>query len=110
MKFFRPIPGYWCKIMKITLGQVFIAILLTSVSYASSSSAQKMLNNPVTLSVEKASLGKALKMIEKQADVKFAYSKSIINIDQQVSVLANGQSLDEVLSSLLTPIGITYRV
>ncbi len=110
MKFFRPIPGYWCKIMKITLGQVFIAILLTSVSYASSSSAQKMLNNPVTLSVEKTSLGKALKMIEKQADVKFAYSKSIINIDQQVSVSANGQSLDEVLSSLLTPIGISYRV
>lgn len=109
MKFFRPIPGYWCKIMKITLGQVFIAILLTSVSYANSSNAQKMLNNTVTLSVENASLGKALKMIEKEADVKFAYSKSIININQQVSVLANGQTLDEVLRNLLTPIGISYR-
>lgn len=110
MNFFRPIPGYWCKIMKITLGQVFIAILLTSVSYASSSSAQKMLNNPVTLSVEKTSLGKTLKMLEKQAGVKFAYSKSIINIDQQVSVSATGQTLDEVLHNLLTPIGISYHV
>ena len=72
--------------MKITLGQVFIAILLTGMSYATTTKAQAVLDKQVTISANKSSLSNALKLIEKDANVKFVYSKSIIQTDQQVSV------------------------
>jgi len=78
MKFFLLIPKYWCKIMKITLGQVFIAIILTGISYAGTGKAQNVLDKPITITLNNSSLGDALKSIEKDADVKFVYSKSII--------------------------------
>jgi hypothetical protein len=78
MKLKLHIPKPWYTIMKITLGQVFIAIVLTGLSYAKSGKAQAVLTQPVTISINNASLNNALKKLEKSADIKFVYSKSII--------------------------------
>ena len=110
MKFFLLIPKPWCKIMKITLGQVFIAVLLTSLSYAKTGKAQAMLNKNVTVAVNNASLSWALKQLEKSADVKFVYSKSVIKTDQDVSVNAKDEKLESILNRLLIPNGINYEV
>lgn len=96
--------------MKITLGQVFIAILLTGMSYATTTKAQAVLDKQVTISVNKSSLSNALKLIEKDANVKFVYSKSIIQTDQQVSVDFKQERLESVLKQLLLPNGINYEI
>jgi len=110
MNFFLHIPKPWCKIMKITLGQVFIAILLTGLSYAKTSKAQAMLNKNVTVAINNSSLSRALKQLEKYADVKFVYSKSIIQTNQDVSVNAKDEQLSSILNRLLIPNGINYQV
>ncbi|RYZ96673.1 MAG: SusC/RagA family TonB-linked outer membrane protein, partial [Sphingobacteriaceae bacterium] len=110
MKFFLHIPKPWCTLMKITLGQVFIAIVLTGLSYANTGKAQAVLIQPVTITINKASLNSALKKLEKNADIKFVYSKSIIKTDKQVSVDAQQESLESVLNKLLTQNGIGYEV
>jgi len=96
--------------MKITLGQVFIAIVLTSISYASSSKAQAVLDKQITISLNKSSLGDALKTIEKDANIKFVYSESIIKTDQEVSISAVQERLGNVLKQLLIPNGISYEI
>ena len=96
--------------MKITLGQVFIAILLTGMSYATTTKAQAVLDKQVTISANKSSLSNALKLIEKDANVKFVYSKSIIQTDQQVSVDFKQERLESVLKQLLIPNGINYEI
>ncbi|MFI5157371.1 MAG: TonB-dependent receptor [Sphingobacteriales bacterium] len=96
--------------MKITLGQVFIAIVLTGISYASTGKAQAVLDKQVTITLNNASLGDALKSIEKDADVKFVYSKSIIKTTQQVSIVAKQERLETILKQLLVPNGINYEM
>ncbi|WP_158534874.1 SusC/RagA family TonB-linked outer membrane protein [Mucilaginibacter hurinus] len=96
--------------MKITLGQVFIAVMLTSLSYANAGKAQAILNKQVTITINNTSLNSALKKLEKSADVKFVYSKSIIKTDKEVSITANKMSLNTILDKLLTANGIAYEV
>lgn len=110
MKIFLLIPKPWYTIMKITLSQFFIAILLTSLSYANSGKAQGMLQKPVTLVVNNSSLSTVLKQLEKQAGVKFVYSKSLVKIDKTVSVNAAQQPLNEVLDHVLDGSGIAYEI
>ena len=96
--------------MKVTLGQAIIALIFTGISYANDGKAQVMLDRPVTLTVNNASLSGALKKLEKSAGVKFVYSKSIIQINQQVSIDAKQEKLQSVLNKLLVPNGIKYEV
>lgn len=110
MKFFRLIPKPWCKIMKITLGQVFIAVVLISLSYAKISKSHIVLNRPVTISINSSNLSSTLKKLERYADVKFVYSKSMIETDKQVSIDVNQLPLEAVLNKLLTKNGIAYEV
>jgi len=96
--------------MRITLGQVFIAIVLSGLSYAKTSKAQAMLDKPITISINNLSLGTALKKLEKNADIKFVYSKSIIQTTQDVSIESSGEKLASVLNRLLLPNGIEFEV
>ncbi len=97
------------KIMKITLSQIVIALLFTGISFAEKSNAQAVLNQIVSISVHDARLSSALKQIEKDANVKFVYSKNVVKIDQNVSIQATDQKLSMVLDMLLNSNGIAYE-
>lgn len=101
-------PGKCMKIMKITFSQLLIALLLYSVTYAKSTSAQ-ILDKIVSVTIKEPNLESALKVIEKSAGVKFVYSKSIIQTNKQVNFTANAQRLDAVLNSVL-PEQISYQL
>src|SRR5476651_268688 len=80
----KPIP--WVQIMKITLSQTLIAVLLTSMAYSNALKAQDILNKKVNLSIQNASLADALKGLQKNNDIKFIYSKNSINVQQKISI------------------------
>ncbi|PTQ99956.1 TonB-linked SusC/RagA family outer membrane protein [Mucilaginibacter yixingensis] len=96
--------------MKITFSQILIAMIVTSMTYASSLRAQDILNKKVTLSVQNTSLAEALSALQKNNNVKFIYSKNAINVLKKVTVNAADASLKAVLEQLLTPNGIDYEV
>lgn len=97
-------------IMRITLSQLIVCVVLTGISYAAESSAQGVLNNQVQLKETTTTLNAALRKIERAADVKFVYSKDIIDAEQPVVVYADNVKLSSLLNGLLTPIGIKYEV
>jgi len=100
----------WRRIMKITLGQLIIALFLTGMSYAENIKAQAILKKAVNLTVDNSSLGSTLRQIEKNVNVKFVYSRNIIQSDQEVSLIANDEKLESILVKLLKPLGIDYEV
>ncbi|CAL1518695.1 TonB-dependent receptor [Chitinophaga sp. MM2321] len=100
----------WCKIMKITFSQLLIALTITGISYAGTMDAQTVLDRPVDLSVNNASLEKVLKKLEKSADTKFIYSTTLIDASQKVSFTVRGEALKAVLDELLKPKKISYRL
>ncbi|QEH43442.1 TonB-dependent receptor [Chitinophaga sp. XS-30] len=110
MKFYLQTSIDWRKIMRITISQLFLSVMLTGVVCAESGKAQSVLNRPVDMSLRQLRLQDALDALEKKADVKFVYSKSIIETGQLVVIRAQQDKLSAVLDRLLTPIGISYAV
>ncbi len=110
MNFHVQIPFDWCRIMRITCDQLLIALCITCVSYAHSGRSQQVLDHQVTISFQQIPLEEALNRLEKQASVRFVYSRSIVNADQAVSLKTRKASLKKVLDALLTPSGIGYSV
>ncbi|MXV52476.1 SusC/RagA family TonB-linked outer membrane protein [Pedobacter sp. HMF7647] len=96
--------------MKFTFSQLFLACIVTGVSYANNGKAQNVLNKVVNISVENGSLESTLKSLEKNKDIKFVYSKSVIKTGNTVSCEAVGEKLKNVLDKILIPNGINYEV
>jgi TonB-linked SusC/RagA family outer membrane protein len=110
MNFYLPSSTHWQKIMRITFSQLLIALILSGVSFAKKLEAQDVLKRPVSITVANSTLENTLKKLEKDASVKFVYSKNIIRTQQKITFAASGLDLKEVLDKLLTPNGILYRV
>ena len=85
------------NIMKNIFSQIVIAILFTGISFAEKSNAQAVLNRIVSISMDDARLSSALKQVEKDANIKFVYSRNVVNIDQKISIQAKDQKLGMVL-------------
>lgn len=97
-------------LMKISLTQFMIFLVFGATAMASGTSAQELLARNVTLNVADTELKSILNLLEKQADVKFAYSQKTIRAYRQVSLSVNGKSLSETLNMLLNPLDISYQV
>lgn len=97
-------------LMKISLTQFMILLVFGATAMASGTSAQELLARSVTLNVAETELKSILNLLEKQADVKFAYSQKTIRAHRRVSLNVSGKSLSETLSLLLNPLEISYEV
>jgi TonB-linked SusC/RagA family outer membrane protein len=110
MKFYLLSSNTWWKIMRITFSQLLITLLISSISFAKNLKAQDVLNRTVNVAVNNTSLETALKKLEKNASIKFVYSKNIVKTDQKITFAAADQQLRQVLEKLLVERGIAYHV
>jgi TonB-linked SusC/RagA family outer membrane protein len=97
------------NIMKNIFSQLVIVILFTGISFAEKSNAQTVLNRVVSISMDDARLSAALKQVEIDANIKFVYSRNVVNIDQKISIQAKDQKLGLVLDELFNSNGISYE-
>lgn len=100
--------AYWRTIMRLSIQQILLVALMSVVAYARESDAQDILTRNVTVRLSEVTLHKALSEIESKSKVRFAYSRSVINIQEKVSIVANNEPLSAVLNRLLRPVGIDY--
>lgn len=110
MNFYLLSSNTWWKIMRITCTHLMMALILCGVSFAKNMKAQDVLLRPVNIVVNNSSLESTLRKLEKDADIKFVYSKNIVQTDQKITLKASGLQLKDVLDQLLTTHGIVYRV
>ncbi|WP_421829149.1 TonB-dependent receptor [Larkinella sp.] len=96
-------------LMRLSVLQILLIGLLTAVAYARESDAQDLLKRNISLKAENVSLQKALSEIESRANVRFAYSRSMIPVDEKVSISALNEPLSTVLDRLLSPLQIEYK-
>ncbi|WP_082684978.1 TonB-dependent receptor [Hymenobacter sedentarius] len=84
--------------------------LLSSISPAFASAAQPVLEHLVTLQANDERMATVLSKLETQANVRFQYSRQLIGASRRVSVNAVSQPLAQVLSQLLEPLQINYKL
>lgn len=107
------IPHYHEKLlwlMRITLAQMVILGLFTSLSYANPTAAQKILEQKINLVVEDKPLSEVLYMIEKVADVRFSYLPKQIQADKKITFSAENEPLRVVLDKFFKKTPINYEV
>ena len=97
-------------IMRITLIQMTVAMIFSGVSIAFDNHAQEILKREVSLKVKDISLVQVLGEIEKAAKVKFVYSPARLKLDDRISLNVSEQELGALLSSILTPRSIKFKV
>jgi TonB-dependent starch-binding outer membrane protein SusC len=102
--------GILFTLMRITFCQLLCIGFLSAMAYAHTSPAQELLNRDVTIRLTDVTLREALTMLEKNAEVRFAYSRDLIRMSQTVNLTARRESLASVLDKMLIPLRIDYRV
>lgn len=104
------IPSRIRKIMKVTIHQLLLVFVCCGVAYAHRTNGQNILERNVSIQAENARFKAILSQIEEQAEVRFIYSSSAIDVRQRLNLLASHKKLDLVLKELLHPLSIEYSV
>ena len=96
-------------IMRVVFFKILFIFFSATMVYGKTA-AQEILNREVSLNVQNASLKSVLKKIESSVHIRFSYSRSVINLNQKVNLVANAEPLSIVLDRLFTPLLIQYEV
>jgi len=96
------------EIVKISLTQLAIVLVFSSIAFALPGKAQKILDIKVSIALDNVSLGNSLLELEKTAQVKFSYNSRALKLSQKVNITANNEALSSVLNRLLLPLNIQY--
>ncbi len=110
MKKNRPLQVWLLTLMRISLFQIFLAIIFAGTTQAYEGRSQNLLAVKVNIHAQEQRISKVLKQIERQADVKFVFSSAIIQASRVVSADLSDQSLDSALGLILNPLGLTYEL
>src|SRR5690606_31845259 len=98
------------KLFKISILAVLLQINILGITMVYSATGQNVLETSISLKSENLHFKELLNQIEKQANVKFIYSSSIINTKQKLSFAVSNNKLETVLKDLLAPRNISYTV
>ncbi|MCF2505859.1 SusC/RagA family TonB-linked outer membrane protein [Dyadobacter sp. CY107] len=95
---------------KISLYQLLIAFIFSSLSAAAIVDAQDMLNQKVTIQVNNQEIKSVLNKLNKLTQIRFTYNSSLIRSQQKVSINVVEKPLADVLDQLFKPINIAYKI
>ena len=90
-------------IMRISLTQMLIMALLTSVVYSAELRGQEIMERKVTLDLQNRQVKSILSAVAKEASVRFTYNPNSINVDRKISIQVNDRTLEEVLQEIFGP-------
>ena len=85
-------------------------VLLLTPSFAQESAGETLQSSMVTLQMRNVTLQKVLAQLKSRYGYEFFYSPNVLNVQQRVSVSANGQSVSSVLQQALKNSGCTFNV
>lgn len=95
--------------MRVTLIQMLITSFSMAMAYAIPTMGQEVLERKITLDVEATEFQEVLKLIGKQAKVKFAYSPELVEEGKMISMHVSDVRLADVLPDLLNP-QVSFKV
>ena len=104
------LPPVLARLRRLALVPSLLLCLLSGLSVAHASAAQPVLEQPITLQASDERMAAVLSKIETQANVHFQYSRQLIGASRRVSLNAVGLPLAQVLTQLLQPLHIDYKV
>ena len=97
------------KIMRVTITQLLMTIMVVSMAYAHPTKAQDMLQERVNLNLKNGSMKGLIQSIEKQVDVTFSYQKGVLTQDEKINLSLSNETLENVMKKVFAPRNIKYQ-
>jgi len=97
-------------LMRILVMQITLSVGFAFSLYAGDVKSQDVLDRKITLSVQNEELQKVISVIQKRGGVKFSFSANAIKAGRLVTYSAVKKTLNNLLSEILNPLNIGYRV
>tara|TARA_R110002050_G_scaffold290412_1_gene444108 strand:- start:1829 stop:5179 length:3351 start_codon:yes stop_codon:yes gene_type:complete len=98
------------KIMRISLVQLIIFLIVTGASVAGPSHAQNVLKINLSIEIDEQPIKDVLGQIEDLADVKFAYSVGLVRPKETISLKIVNEELGAVLDKIFSSRNVKYFV
>ena len=96
--------------MRITFIQIALAVTFSCSLLANTTTAQDILEKPVTVSVENIEIGKLIGKLQKITGVQFIYSSNTLETGRKISCTVKNEKLGLFIKNNFAPLGISYRV
>ncbi len=90
---------------RISIKLFFVISITWNITAFSQSSP---LDKKISLDVKSEKLGKVLKLIEKEGEFKFSYSRKIVPVQEKVTYKSSSVSITQMLTEILSPFGIEF--
>ncbi|NJN25732.1 MAG: SusC/RagA family TonB-linked outer membrane protein [Cyclobacteriaceae bacterium] len=97
-------------IMRVSLIQLFILSMSVSLLAATDLAGQEILEKKITISIKTKSLEKALKEIEKEANVRFLYLSNIVESRSNLEVSVKDEPLENLLSMICNTRNLRFEL
>ena len=97
------------RLMRLSVIQFLMVTCFLGNVHAVPGFAQPALEQKVSLSVKNQQVESLFREIEKQSDVRFVFSTSLIKAGRTVSIRVKGQPIHKVLDEVLAPLDLKYR-
>ena len=94
---------------KLLLLQVLLLCLVVGTTVARPVLAQSVLDQKISLRVERKTIKETLRQIARQAGVHFVYSQQLVGAERIVTLRAQDEPLAAVLDEVLSPLKIQYE-
>lgn len=102
--------AFWRRMMRLTFAQLALLACFASLTHASDSKAQQVLEKKVSLKANNSAMTAVLAKLEKQTEIKFVFSPQVIKADQRVSADFREVAFGEVLEKILRPLRLKYEL
>jgi iron complex outermembrane receptor protein len=99
--------GFTVKMLAI---QMVLSLVFTIVAFSKEVKSQDILEKVVSINLKNEALKNIIKVIETKTAVSFVYSSTAIETNRKLSVKADASQLGIILSELLSPISISFKV
>lgn len=103
------VPTWAYTIMKVSLAQIFLAVMFLGMAHAENSEAQSVLDKKISIELQNTSIRSALSRIEKITDAKFLYHSQLVSSRDKITLVEKDTPLSEVLDKMLKPYEIEYE-
>lgn len=97
-------------LMKLTFYQLVITVFFAGIVSAGASRAQDILSQHISVEILDKKMKDALRIIEKQSDVKFVYSSRLVDVNRKVNLVVHNMPLAQALEKLLSPLQLKYEI
>lgn len=105
----KKIPRHSCVSKLVHIMRLSILFLIIGITFARATDSYSQ-TTTLNLHIQNSTIEDVINQIEEQSEFRFLYNKRVVNVEQQVSVSVDNESITEILDNIFENADISYTI